>query len=173
MDTQRKKSIKKTGFISWNQTSWIKTVKVRYLIPYLKCSGSAPQIYLSIYGCTALCLTLAAFSVYSSFTQSVGLLGREISPSEGRYLHIEQHKHRKTYTDIHVSWDIRTHDPSVWASEASSCVRPRGHCNRLRLSNTSYSLRQWLIGYSYQTEIQTDIHIWWDRHVLKFYKKPP
>jgi hypothetical protein len=26
---------------------------------------------------------------------------------------------------------IRTHDPSVRASEDSSCLRPRGHCDRL------------------------------------------
>jgi hypothetical protein len=25
---------------------------------------------------------------------------------------------------------IRTHDPSVWASEDSSCLRQRGHCDR-------------------------------------------
>jgi hypothetical protein len=37
---------------------------------------------------------MAAFSVSLSFTQSVGLLGRGISPSQGRYLHTEQHEHR-------------------------------------------------------------------------------
>jgi hypothetical protein len=54
------------------------------------------------------------------FTQTVGLLGRWINPSQGRYLH----------TDIHASSGIRTHDPSVRASEDSSCFRPRGHCDR-------------------------------------------
>jgi hypothetical protein len=49
--------------------------------------------YLSLYGCTAL-WTLASISVSESYTQSVGPLGRGISPSQGRYLHIEQHKHR-------------------------------------------------------------------------------
>jgi FAD synthase len=29
------------------------------------------------------------------FTQTVGLLGRVISPSQGRYLHTEQHKQNK------------------------------------------------------------------------------
>jgi hypothetical protein len=38
--------------------------------------------------------TLAAFSVSWFFTQSVGFLGRGISPSQGRYLHSEQHKHK-------------------------------------------------------------------------------
>jgi hypothetical protein len=35
-----------------------------------------------------------------------------ISPSEGRYLLKEQHKHRINL-DIHASSGIRTHDPSV------------------------------------------------------------
>jgi hypothetical protein len=55
------------------------------------------------------------------YTQSVGLLGRGISPSQGLYLHTEQHKHRiiAHNTDIHTLSGIRTHDPSVRASEAS------------------------------------------------------
>jgi hypothetical protein len=65
------------------------------------------------------------------FTQSVGLLGRGISPLQGRYLHTEQHKHRvKAHTDIHAWSGIRAHDPSDRASEDSSCLRPRGHCDR-------------------------------------------
>jgi hypothetical protein len=35
-----------------------------------------------------------------------------------------------TQTYIHALSGIRTHDPSVPASEDSSCLRPRGHCNR-------------------------------------------
>jgi hypothetical protein len=46
------------------------------------------SVCLSIYGSTALSWALAAFSV-SSFTQSVVLLGRGISPSQGRYLHTQ------------------------------------------------------------------------------------
>jgi hypothetical protein len=38
------------------------------------------SIYLSV--CLSVCLT-----------QSVGFLGRRMSPSQGHYLHIEQHKH--------------------------------------------------------------------------------
>jgi hypothetical protein len=38
--------------------------------------------------------TLAAFFSFSSYTQSVGPLGRGISLSQGRYLQKEQHKHR-------------------------------------------------------------------------------
>jgi hypothetical protein len=85
------------------------------------------------YGSTALCWALAAFSVSWSYAQSVGPLGRGISPSQGRYLHTGQHEPRMNAhnIDIHALSGIRTHDLSVRASEDSSCLRPRGHCDRL------------------------------------------
>jgi hypothetical protein len=55
-----------------------------------------------------------------------------ISPSQGRYLHTGQYKHRiNAYTDIHDLSGIRTRDPGVRESEDSSCFRPRGHYDRL------------------------------------------
>jgi hypothetical protein len=43
------------------------------------------------------------------FTQTVGLFGRGISPSQGRYLQTGQHKHRiNAHTDIHALSGIRT-----------------------------------------------------------------
>jgi hypothetical protein len=64
--------------------------------------------------------------------QTVELIGRGISPL-GRYLHTEQHKLRiNAHTDIHASSGIRNNDPSVPASEDSSCLRPGGHCDRPR-----------------------------------------
>jgi hypothetical protein len=56
------------------------------------CLSLCLSIYL--YGSTALFPALAAFSVSWFFTQSVEPLGWEISPSQGRYLHTGQHKHR-------------------------------------------------------------------------------
>jgi hypothetical protein len=71
------------------------------------------------------------FSFLILFTQTVGLPGRGISPSQGHYLHTGRHKHRiNAYTDIHALIGIRTHDPSVWASEDSSCLRPHYQCDR-------------------------------------------
>jgi hypothetical protein len=54
-------------------------------------------------------------------------------------------KHRTTQTqnkrihtpNIHVFGGILTHDPSVQASEDSSCLRPRGHCDRPLVTITS------------------------------------
>jgi hypothetical protein len=62
-----------------------------------------------------------------TYTQSVGFLGRGISPSQGRNLDTGQHKHRiNAHTGIHASSGIRTHDPSVRAGEDSSCFRSHG-----------------------------------------------
>jgi hypothetical protein len=59
-----------------------------------------------------------------------------ISPSQGRYLHTGQHKRRiNAQTDIHALSGIRTHDPSVRANEDSSCLRPRGPCDRQAYSH--------------------------------------
>jgi hypothetical protein len=52
------------------------------------------------------------FSLVIFFTQTVGLLGRVVSPSQGLYLNTGQHKHRY---------------PSVRACEDSSC---HGLCDR-------------------------------------------
>jgi hypothetical protein len=69
----------------------------------------------------------------------VGLFGRGLSPSQGRYLHTEQHTRRiNAHTDIHALSEIRTHDPSFRASEDSSCLRASVHCDRL--SSTSVTL---------------------------------
>jgi hypothetical protein len=68
------------------------------------------------------------FSFVIFFAHPVGLLGRGISPSQGHCLHTGQHKHRINAhnTDIHALSGNRTHDPSVWAGEDSSCLSPRG-----------------------------------------------
>jgi hypothetical protein len=93
-------------------------------------------IYYYYYGSTVLCWALANFSVSSSYTQSLGLLGRGMSPSQSLYLHAEQHKHRINAhdTDNQALCGIRTYDPSVRRSEDSSCLRTRGHCDRFHYS---------------------------------------
>jgi hypothetical protein len=85
-------------------------------------------ICIPIYGSTALCWALASFSVSWSFTESVGLLGWGIIPSQGHYLHTGQHEHRiNTHKHLHASSGIQTHDPCVSAGEDSSCLRPYSH----------------------------------------------
>jgi hypothetical protein len=65
------------------------------------------------------------------FTQTVGLLGRVIGPSQGLYLYTGQNKHRiNAHTNIHASSRIRTFDTRVGASEDSSCRRSLGYRDR-------------------------------------------
>jgi hypothetical protein len=71
------------------------------------------------------------FQYLDLFTQSEGLFRLGISPSHGRYLHTEQHKHRITHIDIHASSGIRNHDPSVCVGEDSSwAATVIGMCDR-------------------------------------------
>jgi hypothetical protein len=74
---------------------------------------------------------LGRFLSFSILLQSLGLLGWGISPSQGLYLHIEQHKHiiNVHNRDMNALSGIRTHGTSVRASEGSSRIRTRGHCN--------------------------------------------
>jgi hypothetical protein len=88
------------------------------------------------------------FSSEIFFTQTVGLLGRLIILSEGRYLHTRQHKHRiNAHTDIYALSGIRTQDPSVRAGEDSSCLRLRCHYDRLVMNFTLHKTRGivWLV----------------------------
>jgi hypothetical protein len=57
------------------------------------------------------------------FRQTIGLLARVISPSQGLYLH-RTTQHRKTRTTIHALSGIRTHDPSNQPAKthASDCT---------------------------------------------------
>jgi hypothetical protein len=54
------------------------------------------------------------------------------------------HRRNAHNTDIHALSGIRTHDPSVRASETSSYLRPHGHCDRLSVGKfaegTGYGL---------------------------------
>jgi hypothetical protein len=78
---------------------------------------------LNIHGSTALSRALAAFSVFLSFTQPVGILGR--------YLQTEQHEHSiNAYRHPRLESDSNPR-PSVRAGEDGSCLRPRSHCDRL------------------------------------------
>jgi hypothetical protein len=61
------------------------------------------------------------------FAQLVGLFGRVISMSLGRYLHSEQHKHR---INARALSGIRTPDPNVRASEDNPWLGPRDDCDR-------------------------------------------
>jgi hypothetical protein len=60
-----------------------------------ECVQITACVYYNIYGSTGLCWALASSSVSWSYTQAIKLLGRGISPSQGRCLYTGQHKHNK------------------------------------------------------------------------------
>jgi hypothetical protein len=64
---------------------------------------------------------------FHNFSQTVGILGRIISPSQDRYLNTGQHKHRHPC----LEWDSTPLSQRPRASEDSSCLRARGYCDRL------------------------------------------
>jgi hypothetical protein len=64
--------------------------------------------------------------------QSVGLLGRVMSSSQGLYLYINTEKRTYAHTlNIHALSGIRTHDPGFRGSEDSACLRTLGYRDRL------------------------------------------
>jgi hypothetical protein len=91
-------------------------------------------IYLPIYLSTYLwfyssCGPCTLFQFFNSHT--VGMTHwTGISPSQGRYLHTGHQNHRINAYRYPCLSGIRTHDPSVWMGEDSSCLRLRGHCDR-------------------------------------------
>jgi hypothetical protein len=63
------------------------------------------NLYLYIYGSTDL-VDFGRFFSFLIYTQSVGLLERGISPSQGHYLHKKQHKHKiNAYRHPCLEWD--------------------------------------------------------------------
>jgi hypothetical protein len=74
------------------------------------------KIVQNFYGFTALRWTLAGFFNFSLASVSA----RRIPWTGDRPVYTWQQKHR-TSSEIHASSGIRTHDPSVWAGEDSSC----------------------------------------------------
>jgi hypothetical protein len=63
-------------------------------------------IYLSLYGSTIL-VDFGSFFSFLIYIQSVGVLGRGISPSQGRYLHTEQHNARiNAHRHPCLEWDL-------------------------------------------------------------------
>jgi hypothetical protein len=75
-------------------------------------------------------VALVRFFSFLIYIQSVGLLGRVISPSQGLYLYTGQHKHRINVHKHPCLSRIRTYDPGVRASEDSSRLRQLGYRDR-------------------------------------------
>jgi hypothetical protein len=77
----------------------------------------------------ALCWALAPFLASQSYTQSVGLLGWGSASSKATNYTQDNTNRVNTQTKTHMclEWDASPL-PQVWASENSSCLRPRSNC---------------------------------------------
>jgi hypothetical protein len=77
------------------------------------------------------------------FSQTVGHLGRVISPSQGLYLNIGQHKHRINAYTHQTSIPWVGFEPMIpeFENENNSCLRPRGHSDR-RTNSTPRKLER-------------------------------
>jgi len=71
------------------------------------------------------------------FGHLAGLLWQGISPTQGFDLH-RTTQEIEARTHIHASSENRKHDPSFRAVEDSTCLRPRGHWDRLLVLYTKY-----------------------------------
>jgi hypothetical protein len=68
---------------------------------------------------------------FPDLRQSVGLLGRVISSSQGLYQYTNTEKRTHTQIlNVHALSGIPTHDPGFWANEDSACLRPLGYRDR-------------------------------------------
>jgi hypothetical protein len=96
------------------------------MMPLLAAFSTGVTLVLStcIYGSTTI-VDHGRFFSFLIHTQSVELLGWGISPS------LPTQRTTQTRTDIRALSRIRTHDPSVRASEDGSSLRRRGHSERL------------------------------------------
>jgi hypothetical protein len=94
-------SLDPVGWIGGHKYSVTKSICFSY--PYVKVKALA--LTLSIYGSIAL-VDLGRFFSFLTYTQSIGLLWRGISPSQSRYIHTEQHKHRiNAHGQPRLEWD--------------------------------------------------------------------
>jgi hypothetical protein len=68
----------------------------------------------------------------------------------GRYLHSTQYSQE---TDIHAPGEIRTRNPSK-PTAPDSCLRPRGHCDRLVINNNNKPLKSYGISFRAETNMK-------------------
>jgi hypothetical protein len=95
------------------------------------CGTSIDFFFFFFYSCCSQLEHKASVKSFVSLQflnlrQLVGLLGR----GSARRKATTYHKHRIN-TDIHALSGTRTHDHNVRPGEDISCLRPRGHCDRL------------------------------------------
>jgi hypothetical protein len=85
---------------------------------------------ISIYSSTAL----VDLQLLNLSTESIGLPGQGMSPSQGRYLHTGQHKNRiNAHKYSCLEWDSKTR-ALCSTGRRRFILRRRGHCDRHKIS---------------------------------------
>jgi hypothetical protein len=80
----------------------------------------------TIYGSTDF-VDLGRYFSFLICTQSVGLLGRGISSSQGCYIHTQHRINAHRHPCLELDSNPRSHVP---AGEDGSCLTPRGYCDQ-------------------------------------------
>jgi hypothetical protein len=120
------KSLKNLRFIE--VYSWLYSVASEQILGYLATIYSLHSLWNLLYYISMALQPLWALAVFC--TQSIGLLGRGISPSQGRYLHTEQHKHRiNAHRHACLKWDSNPRSQCS-SGRRRFMLRSRGHCDR-------------------------------------------
>jgi hypothetical protein len=108
------------------------------------------SIYLFINQSIIILLYLGRFFSFLSHTQSVGLLGCVVNPSQGRYLHTEQHKHRiNAHKHPCLEWDFESTISSFERAKTVHALDLCCHCDRnFCLYGVKYNSSMRNVGYS-------------------------
>jgi hypothetical protein len=96
---------------------------------------------LSLYGSTAL-WTLAIFQFLNPIHSRYDSLDRGSALLKAATYTQNNTNRINTHTHIHASSGIVTHDLSVRACEDGSCLRSRGHFDRLDLGSTGENIEK-------------------------------
>jgi hypothetical protein len=99
---------------------------------------------LSLYGSTALWTLAIFFNFFILYT-----VGR--TPWTGDQPVARPLSTHRINADIHASSGIRTHDPSTRTGEDGSCLRLRGHCDRLYSSTDNRKIYSSVTVFRYQS----------------------
>jgi hypothetical protein len=87
------------------------------------CGREEVSIYLWLYSL----VDLGRIFCFLIYTQSEGLLGRGISPSQGRYLHTGQHKHRiNAHRHPCLEWDSNPRPQCSCFNRAATVISRSG-----------------------------------------------
>jgi hypothetical protein len=135
---------------------WITSHKTVVVIHIIYLQGFLDTLLLNYYFFISLWfyspLDLGRFLSFLIYTQSVGLLGRGISPSQGRYLHTKEHKHRIS-AETSMPWvGFETTIPVFERAKTFHALDRAATVIGFKLLLDEWNIRTWVrhVAYRYQ-----------------------